>query len=257
MTQKTDHKLILYCSSELESKIEDELEKMRAKLGGRYAKYAKVSSSSQFDNIKSNMHQSENETGSKSNPKHERTNSADEGNSYNISVTGEMSYTKLPITVCLVVVIIHLLFDVETEEKDAEAFIAEQTLSSISAFVGEVNSNDDENIKTTKEQDKLLMPPPRELTSSNSPLPIGLGLKDTIQEYLTPAASQTIQNVDTYSGKVEKKFDVKNFARYSEPDSLEEEGEELDLTGIDDDEIEGYLMSPEGKQKENGILKST
>ena len=163
----------------------------------------------------------------------------------------------MPITVCLVVVIIHLLFDVETEEKDAEAFIAEQTLSSISAFVGEVNSNDDENIKTTKEQDKLLMPPPRELTSSNSPLPIGLGLKDTIQEYLTPAASETIQNVDTYSGKVEKKFDVKNFARYSEPDSLEEEGEELDLTGIDDDEIEGYLMSPEGKQEENGILKST
>ena len=92
MTQKTDHKVILYCSSELESKIEDELEKMRAKLGGRYAKYAKVSSSSQFDNIKSNMHQSENVTGSKSNPKHERTNSADEGNSYNISVTGEMSY---------------------------------------------------------------------------------------------------------------------------------------------------------------------
>ena len=31
--------------SELESKIEDELEKMRAKLGGRYAKYAKGTSS--------------------------------------------------------------------------------------------------------------------------------------------------------------------------------------------------------------------
>ena len=31
------------------------------------------------------------------------------------------------------VVIIYLLFDIENEEKDAEAFIAEQTLSSISA----------------------------------------------------------------------------------------------------------------------------
>ena len=32
-------------SSELEAKIEDELEKMRAKLGGRYAKFAKSSNS--------------------------------------------------------------------------------------------------------------------------------------------------------------------------------------------------------------------
>ena len=84
MTQKTDHKVILYCSSELESKIEDELEKMRAKLGGRYAKYAKVSGSSQFDNAKSNVQNSENIKSSKSTPKHERTNSADEGNTRNI-----------------------------------------------------------------------------------------------------------------------------------------------------------------------------
>ena len=98
------------------------------------------------------------------------------------------------------------------------------------------------------------MPPPKDITSSNSPLPIGLGLKDTIQEYLTPATSQTTQNIDSYTGKIEKKFDVKTFARYSETDSFEEEGEELDLTGIDDEEIDGYLMSPEGKIN-NSLMK--
>ena len=91
------------------------------------------------------------------------------------------------------------------------------------------------------------MPPPKEIASHSSPLPIGLGLKDTIQEYLTPATSGTDPNSVTYDGKIEKKLDLKNFARYSEIDNTEEEGEELDLTGIDDDEIDGYLMSPEGK----------
>ena len=38
--------------SELESKIEDELEKMRAKLGGRYAKYAKVTISPEKSQVK-------------------------------------------------------------------------------------------------------------------------------------------------------------------------------------------------------------
>ena len=139
-----------------------------------------------------------------------------------------------------------ILFSVKDEEKDAEAFIAEQTLSSISAFVEGVNSNDVENTISTKEQDKLLMPPPKEIASHSSPLPIGLGLKDTIQEYLTPATSGTDHNSVTYDGKIEKKLDLKNFARYSEIDNTEE-GEELDLTGIDEDEIDGYLMSPEGK----------
>ena len=134
----------------------------------------------------------------------------------------------------------------ENEENDADAFIAEQTLSSISDFVGEVKSIEGETTKTTKEQDKLLMPPPRELTASSSPLPIGLGLKDTIQEYLMPSTSDILQTSVQYEGKVEKKFDVKNFARLSEADTSEDEGEELDLTGIDDDEIEGYIMSPEG-----------
>ena len=140
-----------------------------------------------------------------------------------------------------------ILFDFEEEEKDAEAFIAEQTLSSISAFVEGVNSNDVENTISTKEQDKLLMPPPKEIASHSSPLPIGLGLKDTIQEYLTPSTSGTDPNSVTYDGKIEKKLDLKNFAKYSEVDNTEDEGEELDLTGIDDDEIDGYLMSPEGK----------
>ena len=67
---------------------------MRAKLGGRYAKYAKVSGSSQFDNAKSNVQNSENIKSSKSNPKHERTNSADEGNTRNISVKEELSHRE-------------------------------------------------------------------------------------------------------------------------------------------------------------------
>ena len=100
-----------------------------------------------------------------------------------------------------------------------------------------------------KEQDKLLMPPPRGGSINfPSPLPIGLGLKDTIQEYLTaPAAdiSQSPISSGTFDGKVEKKFDVKNFAKFSDTDG-NEEGEELDLTGIDDEEIDGYIMSPEG-----------
>ena len=38
--------------SELEAKIEDELEKMRAKLGGKYAKYAKVTSTPEKNRAK-------------------------------------------------------------------------------------------------------------------------------------------------------------------------------------------------------------
>ena len=137
------------------------------------------------------------------------------------------------------------------EEEDAEAFIAEQTLSSISDIVADVGANIvPESKHLNKEQDKLLMPPPRGgAITFASPLPIGLGLKDTIQEYLTaPVADISNSSVSSgiFDGKVERKFDVKNFVRFSETDENEEEGEELDLTGIDDEEIDGYIMSPEG-----------
>ena len=97
------------------------------------------------------------------------------------------------------------------------------------------------------------MPPPRELTANSSPLPIGLGLKDTIQEYLIPSTLDLPSTSVPYEGKLEKKFDVKIFAKFSEPDTSEDEGEDLDLTGIDDDEIEGYIMSPEGKIRNPAI----
>jgi len=64
--------------SELEAKIEDELEKMRAKLGGRYAKYAKVSNSNELP--KSTLLKPENNKSPKANPKQERNASLDEGN---------------------------------------------------------------------------------------------------------------------------------------------------------------------------------
>ena len=103
--------------------------------------------------------------------------------------------------------------------------------------------------KLNQDQDKLLMPPPKAgVINLSSPLPIGLGLKDTIQEYLTPAAAAfTDPSVTTgvFDGKIEKKFDVKTFAKLCGAESNEDEGEELDLTGIDDDEIDGYIMSPE------------
>ena len=94
------------------------------------------------------------------------------------------------------------------------------------------------------------MPPPRGGSINfPSPLPIGLGLKDTIQEYLTPPAVEIAQSSATcipFDGKIERQLDVKNFAKFSENDE-NDGGEELDLTGIDDEEIEGYIMSPEGK----------
>ena len=93
------------------------------------------------------------------------------------------------------------------------------------------------------------MPPPKVgSTSFTSPLPIGLGLKDTIQEYLTPASAVSLDlssSSKSFDGKIEKKFDIKDFAKLPESDAAE--GEDLDLTGIDDEEIEGYIMSPEGK----------
>ena len=215
---------------------------MRAKLGGRYAKYAKVSNSTELP--KSTLLKPENNKSPKANPKQERNASLDEGN---IKSNIEWVEREPQTYIDFLNNSSFILFDFEEEEKDAEAFIAEQTLSSISAFVEGENSNDVENTISTKEQDKLLMPPPKEIASHSSPLPIGLGLKDTIQEYLTPSTSGTDPNSVTYDGKIEKKLDLKNFARYSEIDNTEDEGEELDLTGIDDDEIDGYLMSPEGK----------
>ena len=77
------------------------------------------------------------------------------------------------------------------------------------------------------------MPPPTStpsrtrITSSPVPCSPGLGLKETVEEYL----AATIKEGGEGEGEDKKE--------------TEEEDEELDLTGIDDDEIDSYLMSPE------------
>merc|ERR1739842_217187 len=75
--------------------------------------------------------------------------------------------------------------------------------------------------------DSILMPPPG---IQRQKAPVGVVLKDTIQEYLTPSApaenAEGEQNSATGSSTKE-----------------DEEDEELDLTGIDDTEIEGYIMT--------------
>ena len=77
------------------------------------------------------------------------------------------------------------------------------------------------------------MPPPTSTPSrtrmATSPVPCspGLGLKETVEEYL----AATIKEGGEGEGEDKKE--------------TEEEDEELDLTGIDDDEIDSYLMSPE------------
>ena len=88
----------MYCFSfsELESKIEDELEKMRAKLGGRYAKYAKPSRSTDSPFSKANIINPDDVRGSKSISKQERTINPDEGIIRNLyQKAGELT-TYLP-----------------------------------------------------------------------------------------------------------------------------------------------------------------
>ena len=59
-----------------------------------------------------------------------------------------------------------------------------------------------------------------------------IGLRDTIQDYLVPSTEKHLENhqENQYSNNMEDEED-------DNPDG------ELDLTGIDDDEIDGYIMS--------------
>ena len=88
---------------------------------------------------------------------------------------------------------------------------------------------------TSARLDSLLMPPPTSTPSrsrmATSPVPCspGLGLKETVVEYM----AATVKEGGETDGEGEDKK------------QSEEEDEELDLTGIDDDEIDSYLMSPE------------
>jgi len=162
--------------TELEDKIEKELEERRAKVRGPYSKFAKESSPETSANSGSDT-------------------------------------------------------DGERELEDTQRFIHEQTLS----VIGECISANPTKIASQASQaqlDSLLMPPPFSTPTRNLPmhsmannpsLPCspGLGLKETVEEYLAPTIKD--QNED------------------KKADDLDEE---LDITGIDDDEIDSYLMSP-------------
>ena len=86
-----------------------------------------------------------------------------------------------------------------------------------------------ENLEESKEvttasqvgMDSLLMPPPEIAARRVSALPCspGLGLKDTVEEYLAPTH------------------------RHTDKESQKEATEELDLTGIDEDEIDLYILT--------------
>lgn len=117
----------------------------------------------------------------------------------------------------------------EREADDITKFIHEQTLGVIS----ECFESRSAVSASQAELDSLLMPPPGGPAArhvSSLPCAPGLGLKDTVQEYLQPTA-------------VDVKLQGQN-------ETLEEKEEELDLTDIDEDEIDSYIMSAaEIKQK--------
>jgi len=99
--------------------------------------------------------------------------------------------------------------DREAEEVIAEQYSADQTMQTITELAG------------VGDKDKELMPPPKSNAAPTCPV-AGLGLKDTLQDYLVGGPDAV-----------------------RKPDFVppEDEDGELDLTGIDDDEINGYLMS--------------
>ena len=85
------------------------------------------------------------------------------------------------------------------------------------------NLEERKEVKTLSQvgMDSLLMPPPEFAAKRVSALPCspGLGLKDTVEEYLAPTHSHT------------------------DKESQKEATEELDLTGIDEDEIDLYILT--------------
>jgi len=118
----------------------------------------------------------------------------------------------------------------DREAEDITKFIHEQTLGVIS----ECFESRSAVSASQAELDSLLMPPPGGPAArhvSSLPCAPGLGLKDTVQEYLQPAT-------------------VGDVKLQGQEETLEEKEEELDLTGIDEDEIDSYIMTAaEIKQK--------
>jgi len=177
---------------DLESKIVEELEKMREKVMGK-----KYSKSYARESVNSESHPQQ----QPSQPSSPQSSSSPAGSRRN-----------------------------SQEAREAENFITEQTMASISDIVGGGNEENGD-------KDKVLMPPPKSTTNSTTPatqFPVGLGLKDTLQEYLTSKHDALVGMACLGADTVRKP----DFVAPEDPDDGE-----LDLTGIDDDEIDGYLMT--------------
>ena len=121
--------------------------------------------------------------------------------------------------------------DSEREMEDTQKFIQEETLNVIGECLNTSSSGANVNLNASQAKlDSILMPPPTLTPNRNNPRPSsapvpcspGLGLKETVEEYMTPSVKEK-----------------------DEVNPTEEEDEELDLNGIDDDEIDSYLMSPQ------------
>merc|ERR550519_917440 len=116
--------------------------------------------------------------------------------------------------------------DTEKEMEETNKFIQEETLNVIGECLAPTGAKLDLNASqaTSARLDSLLMPPPTSTPSrsrmATSPVPCspGLGLKETVEEYL----AATVKEGGEGEGEDKKEG--------------EEEDEELDLTGIDDDE---------------------
>lgn len=116
--------------------------------------------------------------------------------------------------------------DGNQEDRDTQRFINEETLGVISECLeGKVIESSQEEL------DSLLMPPPgmtparHVMSTSIQEMSPGLGLKDTVQEYLMSSTKDDESNDE------------------ESDDDKDDKNCELDLEGIDDDEISSYIMS--------------
>jgi len=120
----------------------------------------------------------------------------------------------------------------DKEVEDLQKFLQAETMGMIEECLETGHEKFDSGVGISL--DSLLMPPPSSpaarmgspVVSSRvdgvTPCSPGMGLKDTVEDYLRPA-----QELDQDKVVME-----------------EEAGEELDITGIDEEEIDSYLMSP-------------
>ncbi|XP_023337496.1 transcription factor IIIB 90 kDa subunit isoform X2 [Eurytemora carolleeae] len=115
--------------------------------------------------------------------------------------------------------------DENLEEVETARFIGEETLGIISQCL---DGTQIQELSSKEQLDYLLMPPPTSTpvrhiisparVSVNSP---GMGLRNSVEDYLTNSKEDSREDED---GKGD-------------------EDEELDLTGIDEDEIDSYIMT--------------